>query len=925
MAVTFHIVPHTHWDREWYEPFQTFRARLVDLVDDLLPVLENDPSFTHFMLDGQLAALDDYLEVRPEAQERLRALIAEGRMLVGPWQTLMDEFLVSGENSIRNLRKGLARAGEFGPPMLVGYLPDMFGHISQMPQILARAGIADAVTWRGVPEAIDKTVFKWTAPDGSSVRTAHLATSYSSGAQLPETVDELEARLDHLHQDLVPFDVSDTVLVMNGTDHIRPQPKLPSVLAELNARQNGNRYLISTIPEYLDTLPKDGLIEHQGELRSGARANLLMGVVSNRVDLRRLSATAESVLERYAEPLAALYGRGDHQTMIEMAWDRLIDNAAHDSICACSVDRVTEAVKVRFDEALELGSAVRNRGMKTLARQAESNHGAKDEEEASARGIVAFNPSASARSEVVTIEVTVPDEWDLVAIETPSGGMAPTQQLEREDPVLLNTAMTGAALLPLGSMISGRQALDYWINAIEYGELEGRPLITINVDTVPRGHVDVEAEKAKFLKYAESHDDEMVRILARRPGVRKLAVRLPSIPPLGWGAFRPVRATAAELPANSADQVTRDGRALESRLLRLEVNDDGTVNLLSHESPLVFSGGSRVVDGGDFGDTYNWSPPKGDREIETPSRVEISEGASGPIVASLIVERMFEIPARVLEDGSGRSDDLVELNIRDEYELRSGEPFVRVTTKFSNRAHDHRLRVHFPLPFQPTGSDAGNPFDVTHRGLEVEGGPHEVPLPTFPARGFVDVSSSEGGLAVLVEPVIEYEVIDGELALTLLRSVGMLSRREMKMRPLPAGPDVPAHLAQCYGDHEWRYGLYPHKGDWDESDALGVSERYVYPLEVGDSAPLAASAVSDVIGLNGQGVQISACYRDNGRPTLRLWAGRNGGRFSIRHRSVPVDILGRPQATDENADQPEHEPETEFQLGPFEIFTVAVT
>src|SRR5690606_2669573 len=132
-----HIVPHTHWDREWYASFQTFRLRLVDLLDDLLPRMDGDPAYAHFLLDGQLAVVDDYLAVRPEAEDRLRRLIGSGRIAVGPWYTLPDEFLVGGETLVRNLQLGLRTADRFGGAMPVGYLPDMFGHVDQMPQILA--------------------------------------------------------------------------------------------------------------------------------------------------------------------------------------------------------------------------------------------------------------------------------------------------------------------------------------------------------------------------------------------------------------------------------------------------------------------------------------------------------------------------------------------------------------------------------------------------------------------------------------------------------------------------------------------------------------------------------------------------------------------------------------------------------------------
>ena len=195
------IVPHTHWDREWYKSYQDFRLALVELIDNLLPLLEQDASYPHFMLDGQMAVVDDYLEVRPEAEERLRALAAAGRLSMGPWYILMDEFLASGETIVRNLQMGIERGAAFGGVMDVGYLPDMFGHIAQMPQILRLAGFDDAVVWRGVPSQVTRNAFVWEAPDGSAVRTEYLPVGYSNGAALPDDAKALVRRTaDHLNE-----------------------------------------------------------------------------------------------------------------------------------------------------------------------------------------------------------------------------------------------------------------------------------------------------------------------------------------------------------------------------------------------------------------------------------------------------------------------------------------------------------------------------------------------------------------------------------------------------------------------------------------------------------------------------------------------------------------------------------------------------
>src|SRR5437763_136072 len=128
-----HVVSHTHWDREWYLTREQFRLRLVALVDRLLDLLDNEPAYKYFHLDGQTIVLEDYLEIRPEQHARLRRAIASGRILIGPWYVMPDEFLVSGESIVRNLARGHRIAREFASPMPVGYLPDVFGHVAQMP------------------------------------------------------------------------------------------------------------------------------------------------------------------------------------------------------------------------------------------------------------------------------------------------------------------------------------------------------------------------------------------------------------------------------------------------------------------------------------------------------------------------------------------------------------------------------------------------------------------------------------------------------------------------------------------------------------------------------------------------------------------------------------------------------------------------
>src|SRR2546421_6067188 len=275
------IVPHTHWDREWYAPFEVVRLDLVDLLDDLLALLETDDAFTAFLLDGQVAPVDDYLEVRPEAEERIRRLVTSGRLEIGPWYVPMDEFLVSGETIVRNLRLGLDRAARLGGAMPVGYLPDNFGHVAQMPQLLLAAGIGHAVVWRGVPAVVDRTAFWWSAPDGSTVRAEYLACGYGNGAALPDDPTALTRRLASHETELGKLLV-DGILLMNGTDRARPQRGLGALVAATNEAQAEFELRVTSLSAELARRPTAELPTWSGELRSGRRAHLLRGVATTR-------------------------------------------------------------------------------------------------------------------------------------------------------------------------------------------------------------------------------------------------------------------------------------------------------------------------------------------------------------------------------------------------------------------------------------------------------------------------------------------------------------------------------------------------------------------------------------------------------------------------------------------------------------------
>jgi alpha-mannosidase len=391
------LVPHTHWDREWYQPFEEFLERLVAMMDGLIDLL--DAGFPHFHLDGQTAMIDDYLARRPERATDIARLAGAGKISTGPWFTQMDEFLVSGESHIRNLERGLARATELGGGPRIGYLPDQFGHIGQMPQILKLGGIDRAVVWRGVPRAIDRTAFRWESPDGSAAEAEYLAFGYSLGGQFREAADgeDLARRLREAVDHLSPMAAGPRLLVMVGADHHGPDPELPGRLAEARKLTPELEARVGSLSDHADGGSNGSdLPVWRGELRSSARAHLLPNVYSARVHQKIDRGRTEALVERYAEPLAALVpGFEWPGEELDRAWKLLLWNGAHDSVCGCSHDEVARAVDARHKEARELAGQIVGRALVALGEQAAS------------AGEVVFNPSPFEREGVPGLGWTV--------------------------------------------------------------------------------------------------------------------------------------------------------------------------------------------------------------------------------------------------------------------------------------------------------------------------------------------------------------------------------------------------------------------------------------------------------------------------------------------------------------------------------------
>jgi len=852
------VVPHTHWDREWYDPFQTYRLKLVRLIDDLLDLMERDSSYTHFLLDGQLAVIDDYLEIRPENEGRLRALAAAGRITVGPWYILMDEFLVSGETIVRNLQKGILRGAAFGGVMEVGYLPDMFGHVAQMPQILDQAGLGHTVVWRGVPSPVERTAFVWSAPDGSSVRAEYLVAGYGNGAALPEDAKHLVRRLAALEDEFAEFLTDgEPMLLMNGSDHLRPQPWLGRVVTEANAQQDEFELSISSLSDYLAGRTRDGLVEWRGELRSGYRSNILMGVGSNRVDVKQAASRAERSLEQLAEPLSALFVPADRwpAPFLDLAWTLMVRNSAHDSICACSADDVVDAVLHRYAEARHLGDGLTEQALHTIGRSMAS------------AGPVLVNPTFRERSGMVDVVVpAVGEAGPHVQVLSERSGLPGSITLDGE--TVRNM---------LGLLQGARIDDEAYVTDVSLAEDETGLDVTLVIGPEPREGVPVEEIKRELYSRLSARPDLEVRLTIDQPPIRRELARQVAVPGFGWHRFTP-----APLAHPVRLEGDRDsGLTLTNDLLTVTVDPvSGTFSLDG------VPGYGRLVDDGDHGDTYNYSPPASDTVVDRPASVVVAAGESGPVRATVEIAATYAWPEYV--DGNSHSRvGSKDVTVHTVLELRADEPAVRVRSRFTNPSRDHRLRTHLPLPERATSSRAECAFTVVERGLTAEGRPGEFGLPTFPSRRFVQA----GGLTVVHEGLLEYELVDvvdrpdgtgpaaGALALTLLRATGMLSRLGMSLRPLPAGPMNALDGPQMLGPVDVTYALAV-----SEVDPFDLADDILVPLQVtssfgGGHRPDRGAA------LTVEGARVSSVRRNAGALEVRV--------FNPADDETTVDLPGR--------------------------------
>jgi len=871
-TLTFHLIPHTHWDREWYLPRAAFHARLVTMMDELLDRLAADAGFRSFLLDGQTVLLEDYLRVRPERTETIRNLARAGRLQVGPWYVLADELIPSGESLVRNLLLGAADAERWGGRLGVLYSPDAFGHPACWPELARGAGLTSGVVWRGlggVPGQ-EGDRYRWRGPSGAEVRLWHLPPAgYEIGMALAADAERLPEAWAWVRGELVGRAAGRAIPVFIGADHQAPPMEMGRLRDQLAELERPNIVRVSRLDEFFEAAADEfrSAPVLQGMLRASPGYTWsLQGVHGTRAPLKRRAAAVELWLERTAEPLAALArwrGGGDYRPQLEQAWRTLVQCQFHDTICGTTSDPVTREAELRLDAAQSYADAVVRDAAFGLVRHDPDR--ARERPEAQLPRLVVWNPTPHVRDGIVITDATF-FRRDVV-VGPPGARVA--RQAHGFQPVSLRL---DGHVVPL-QILDRRQGVE---------RLDAR-----------RHSPDL---------------DEVDRV--------RLALRVPAM--AGFGL-----ATLSTEPASTAtpeDVAEVQGRSLVNRFVVVTFDRTGALLLYDRRTGGRWLDLLRLESDGDAGDAYTYCPPARDRLLRSEGPIRVRRRAGGPLVASL--------EARWTMRAGRRGRVAVSLTVL----LQADSPAVRCIFEIDNQATNHRLRARVQTGC-PGAAVVGTQFGQETRGPiepSIDVPALEAPVVTAPAHRFVSLSDDARGLAILAPGFFEYEHTPaGDLIVTMLRSIGSLSRADLPTRPGHAAWPASIPDAQCFGvsrvelalaplapgdslNGQWESVFTPLRGLWIRDAVDLVVPRDGITLE---GAGLVFSALKPALGGRGDEI-VLRCYNPGTERRAGAWRLPEAARAAYRTRLDERDAM--PLVTDDGGRV------VRFIAEPHEIVTVLV-
>lgn len=783
-----HIISHTHWDREWYLPYEKHHMKLINLMDTLLETLKTDSNYRSFHLDGQTIILDDYLQVRPEKREEVQRFINEGRIYIGPWYILQDEFLTSSESNIRNLQYGMKDSAKWGNMSKVGYFPDSFGNMGQAPQILRQAGINNAVFGRGVkPTGFNNKVIEsddfespysemlWRAPDGSEIYGILFANWYCNGNEVPVEKEAAAAYWNEHFASLEKYAASPHMLMMNGCDHQPIQTDLSEALKTAEALYPDVTFKHSNFNDYIaslsETLPAD-LKTVEGELRSQRTDGwgTLVNTASSRLYLKQMNRTGETLLSKVAEPLetfAHTLGKPYNHDKLEYAWKKLMQNHPHDSICGCSVDEVHRGMVTRFSDSRHVTETLIDEALHSITSHVDTQEfGNMDKH---AMPFVAYNTSGYNRSGTLSVVLDVKREYYRDGVNK--------KALKSFD-------------------IGEKQLVD--VNGHTYDfELEDQG-ITFNYD----------------LPEDQFRQPYMVRRV-------KVTFEAKDVPALGYKTFALVnKKDKIEKSEQQRTSLVVSNKEMANDYLHVAIEENGSLTITDKQTNRTYEQIGVYENTGDIGNEYMYKQPQNEKALTTeniPARIELAEDT--PFRAAFDIVHEWSIPKSatdLLEQEqrevveftrrkAQRTDEMVPFVIKTRVMLEKSGKGVHVEATFNNQAKDHRLRVLFPTDIKTDEHYVDSIFEVAKRPNE----PSEEwtnPDNSQHQQDFVSVSNEQESLTIVNDGLNEYEMLrDGRntIAVTLLRSVGEMG--DWGYFPTPE--------AQCLGEHTVSFAIYLADGE----------------------------------------------------------------------------------------------------------------
>ncbi|HER4818988.1 alpha-mannosidase [Streptococcus pyogenes] len=778
-----HIISHSHWDREWYMAYEQHHMRLINLIDDLLEVFQTDPDFHSFHLDGQTIILDDYLQVRPEREPEIRQAIASGKLRIGPFYILQDDFLTSSESNVRNMLIGKEDCDRWGASVPLGYFPDTFGNMGQTPQLMLKAGLQAAAFGRGIrPTGFNNQVdtsekyssqfseISWQGPDDSRILGLLFANWYSNGNEIPTT--EAEARLfwDKKLADAERFASTKHLLMMNGCDHQPVQLDVTKAIALANQLYPDYEFVHSCFEDYLSDLANDlpeNLSTVQGEITSQETDGwyTLANTASARIYLKQANTRVSRQLENITEPLAAMAYEVTStypHDQLRYAWKTLMQNHPHDSICGCSVDSVHREMMTRFEKAYEVGHYLAKEAAKQIADAIDTRDFPMD-----SQPFVLFNTSGHSKTSVAELSLT----WKKYHF----GQRFPKEVYQETQEYLAGLSQSFQVIDVSGNTISEADILDTSI-AFDY-----------------------DLPKRSF----------------REPYFAiKVRLRLPiTLPAISWKTLA-LKLGNETTPSETVSLYDDSNQCLENGFLKVMIQTDGRLTITDKQSGLIYQDLLRFEDCGDIGNEYISRQPNHDQPFYADqgttklnmisntaqvAELEIQQTFAIPISADNLLQAEMEAVIDITERQSGRSQEKAELTLTTLIRMEKNNPRLQFTTRFDNQMTNHRLRVLFPTHLKTDHHLADSIFETVKRPNHPDAAFWKNPSNPQHQECFVSLFDGEKGVTIGNYGLNEYEILPdtNTIAITLLRSVGEMG--DWGYFPTPE--------AQCLGQHSLSYSF----------------------------------------------------------------------------------------------------------------------